>query len=311
MTLQRVEIGSVPEETVRIAKASFPHGNRYMRLRDMLGTIFDDSEFADLFSRRGKPAETPWRLGLVCLIQYLEDLTDRQAADAVRARVDVKYLLGLEIGDPGFDFTVLTEFRTRLIEHQAEHRLFDLLVAKLNEQGYLKKRGIQRTDSTHVLAAVIVTIGLSCFQRRYGPLSTNWQLRTHNGCTSGCPETGSSDRSRVSMNGDELFPKKSKRHFWSRSGEMGLNCSRRSIKKQPRLSSLACLTSNCCGRFGCSIISGRTSNCVCARKTCFLLLILRFVRPMTHRLISEAKETSHALVTKSILRRPVILAFPI
>jgi transposase len=154
MTLQIVEIGSVPEETVRIAKASFPHGNRYMRLRDMLGTIFDDSEFADLFSRRGKPAETPWRLGLVCLIQYLEDLTDRQAADAVRARVDVKYLLGLEIGDAGFDFTVLTEFRTRLIEHQAEHRLFDLLIAKLNEQGYLKKRGIQRTDSTHVLAAV-------------------------------------------------------------------------------------------------------------------------------------------------------------
>ena len=80
--------------------------------------------------------------------------TSRQAADAVRARVDVKYLLGLERGDPGFDFTVLTEFRTRLIEHQAEHRLFDLLRAKLNEQGYLKKRGIQRTDSTHVLAAV-------------------------------------------------------------------------------------------------------------------------------------------------------------
>ena len=80
--------------------------------------------------------------------------TSRQAADAVRARVDVKYLLGLEIGDPDFDFTVLTEFRTRLIEHQAEHRLFDLLIAKLNEQGYLKKRGIQRTDSTHVLAAV-------------------------------------------------------------------------------------------------------------------------------------------------------------
>jgi transposase len=154
MTLQIVEIGSIPEETVRIAKASFPHGNRYMRLRDLLGTIFDDREFADLFSRRGKPAEAPWRLGLVCLSQYLEDLTDRQAADAVRARVDVKYLLGLEIDDPGFDFTVLTEFRTRLIEHQAEHRLFDLLIAKLNEQGYLKKRGIQRTDSTHVLAAV-------------------------------------------------------------------------------------------------------------------------------------------------------------
>ena len=96
MSLQIRERGSVPEETARLASASFPKGNRYMRLRDMLGTIFDDSEFAELFSRRGKPAETPWRLGLVCLIQYLQELTDRQAADAVRARVDVKYLLGLE-----------------------------------------------------------------------------------------------------------------------------------------------------------------------------------------------------------------------
>src|SRR5437660_4522288 len=103
--------------------------------------------------------------------------------------------------------------------------------------------------------------------------------------------------SGVSRNGDELFPKKSKRHFWSRSGEMGLNCSRRSIKKQPRLSSLSCLMSNCCGRFGCSIISGRTSNGVCTRKTCFLLLILRFVHPLTLRPISEAKETSRGLET--------------
>lgn len=125
-----------------------------MRLREIVGTIFDDSEFADLFSRRGKPAETPWRLALVCIIQYLEALTDRQAADAVRARVDVKYLLGLDVSDPGFDFTVLSEFRSRLVEHQAERRLFELLVAKLSEQGYIKKRGIQRTDSTHILAAV-------------------------------------------------------------------------------------------------------------------------------------------------------------
>lgn len=80
----------------------------------------------------------------------MEDLTDRQAADAVRSRLDIKYLLGLELTDPGFDFSVLSEFRTRLVEHQAEQRLFELLVEKLSEQGYLKKRGSQRTDSTHV-----------------------------------------------------------------------------------------------------------------------------------------------------------------
>ncbi len=154
MSLRPEKIGGVPEETARVAKACFPKGNRYIRLREALGTIFEDNEFADLFPRSGQPAEAPWRLALVCLVQYMEELTDRQAADAVRARMDIKYLLGLELTDPGFDFSVLSEFRTRLVEHQAEHRLFELLVAKLSEQGYLKKRGSQRTDSTHILAAV-------------------------------------------------------------------------------------------------------------------------------------------------------------
>jgi len=152
MSLHPEEIGSVPEETARVAKASFPKGNRYIRLREVLGTIFDDSEFADLFPQRGQPAKAPWRLGLVCLVQSMEDLTDRQAADAVRSRMDIKHLLGLELTDPGFDLSVLSEFRTRLIEHQAEYRLFTLLVEKLSEQGYLKKQGSQRTDSAHVLA---------------------------------------------------------------------------------------------------------------------------------------------------------------
>jgi transposase len=154
MSLHPEKIGEIPEETARIAKACFPKGNRYIRLRETLGTIFDDHEFADLFPRRGQPAEAPWRLALVCLVQYMEELTDRQAADTVRSRMDIKYLLGLELTDPGFDFSVLSEFRTRLVEHQAEHRLFELLVTRLGEQGYLKKRGSQRTDSTHILAAV-------------------------------------------------------------------------------------------------------------------------------------------------------------
>jgi transposase len=125
-----------------------------MRLRDTLGTIFADHEFADLFPPQGQPAEAPWRLALVCLVQYMEELTDRQAADAVRSRMDSISVLGLELTDPGCDFRVLSEFRTRLVEHQAEHRLFELLVAKLSEQGSLKKRGSLRTDSTHILAAV-------------------------------------------------------------------------------------------------------------------------------------------------------------
>ncbi len=154
MSLHSNPIGPVPEETARVARAAFRKGNLYLRIRDELGTIYDDALFADLFSHTGQPAEAPWRLALVCVLQYLEDLSDRQAADAVRGRMDWKYLLGLELSDPGFDASVLTEFRARLVSHQASQRLFEHLVAQLSERGWIKKRGVQRTDSTHVLAAV-------------------------------------------------------------------------------------------------------------------------------------------------------------
>jgi transposase len=153
MSLHSDPIGMVPEETARVARAAFRKGNLYLRIRDALGTIYDDALFADLFSSTGQPAEAPWRLALVCILQYLEDLSDRQAAEAVRARMDWKYLLGLELTDPGFDASVLTEFRARLVNHQASQRIFDHLVTLLSERGWIKKRGVQRTDSTHVLAA--------------------------------------------------------------------------------------------------------------------------------------------------------------
>src|SRR5262249_16752225 len=101
--------GPVPEETTRVARAAFPKGNLCLRLRDALGTIYDDALFADLFSPTGQPALAPWRLALVCVLQYVEDLSDRQAAESVRARIDWKYLLGLDLPDAGFDFSVLTE----------------------------------------------------------------------------------------------------------------------------------------------------------------------------------------------------------
>src|ERR1051325_9806903 len=102
----------VPDDTARIARAAFPRGNPYVLLRDRLGPVFDDAGFADLYPRRGQPAYTPWRLALVTLLQFREGLSDRQAAEAVRARIDWKYLLGLELTDPGFDHSVLCEFRS-------------------------------------------------------------------------------------------------------------------------------------------------------------------------------------------------------
>jgi transposase len=125
-----------------------------MQLRDALGTIYTDEVFADLFPTHGQPAEAPWRLALVTVFQFMEGLTDRQAADAVRDRLAWKYALSLELTDPGFDHTVLSEFRTRLVEGNAEQRLLNLLLERCREGGWLKARGRQRTDSTHILAKI-------------------------------------------------------------------------------------------------------------------------------------------------------------
>lgn len=144
----------VPEETVRVARAAFPKGNAYLTLRDEMETVYTDSQFAPLFSQRGQSAESPWRLAIVTILQFAEGLSDRQAADAVRSRIDWKYLLGLTLEDPGFDFSVLSEFRSRLIINQMEQQLLDILLERFRDRGLLNARGKQRTDSTHVEAAV-------------------------------------------------------------------------------------------------------------------------------------------------------------
>jgi transposase len=162
MSLRPQVCPTVPEETVRIARASFPKGSRYMRLRDELGAVFDDSRFAGLFPTRGRPAEAPWRLALVTLFQFAEGLPDRQAAEAVRGRIDWKYALALPLADPGFDSTVLSEFRSRLIEGGAEQVLLDAVLRLAQERNLLSAGGRQRTDSTHVLAAVRALNRLEC-----------------------------------------------------------------------------------------------------------------------------------------------------
>ncbi len=156
MSMHPQPITPVPQDTARVARAAFPKGNMYMKMRDELGTIYQDQQFAPLFPTRGQPAEAPWRLALVCVFQFIEGLSDRQAADAVRSRIDWKYALGLELTDPGFDFSVLSEFRARLISGGLEESVLDTMLAQFKQRGWLKERGSQRTDSTHVLAAVRV-----------------------------------------------------------------------------------------------------------------------------------------------------------
>lgn len=144
----------VPEETARIAHAAFPKGNIYIRIRDTLGVFYTDEQFASLFSTCGQPAFSPWRLALISIMQFVEDLSDRQAADAVRGRIDWKYLLGLELADPGFNYSILSEFRQRLLDGSLEQELLNTMLTAFAKSGFIKKRGVQRTDSTHIVAAV-------------------------------------------------------------------------------------------------------------------------------------------------------------
>ena len=154
MSLKAQAINPVPQETIRVARAAYPKGTLCMQMRDVLGSIYTDEDFADLFPQEGQPALAPWRLALVTVLQFVEDLSDRQAANAVCGRIDWKYLLGLELTDPGFDASVLSEFRTRLVEGQAENLLLEKMLSLFQKKGWLKARGRQRTDSTHVLGKI-------------------------------------------------------------------------------------------------------------------------------------------------------------
>ena len=154
MSIKPQPIEPVPADTQRVANAAFRQGNPYVSLRNELGTVFEDSDFTDLFSSTGKPGLPPWRLALVTVLQFRENLSDRQAAESVRSRIDWKYLLGLELTDEGFDFSVLSEFRGRLIASKQEHLLLDKLLSCCQEQGLLKSRGKQRTDATRIIAAI-------------------------------------------------------------------------------------------------------------------------------------------------------------
>jgi transposase len=147
-------IPEIPEETARVAQAAFPKGNLYMQMRDEFEGIYTDNQFADLYPADGQPSIAPWRLALVIVMQFVENLSDCQAAEAVRDRIAWKYALSLELSDPGFDPSVLSEFRRRLVEHEAGQRLLDALLGHLKAKGLLEGQRQQRTDSTHILAAV-------------------------------------------------------------------------------------------------------------------------------------------------------------
>ncbi len=147
-------VPQVPGQTVLVARAAFPKGSLAMSVRDELSEVFADEQFAQAFGIRGAPAESPGALALVTALQHVEGLTDRQAGLMVARAIDWKYALGLELGDPGFDPSVLSKFRARLVEHGLERQVFEKMLAVLAAKGLIGAGGKARTDSTHVLSAV-------------------------------------------------------------------------------------------------------------------------------------------------------------
>ena len=144
----------IPEETKRIAKKAFRKGNRYLTLRDELGSLLQSEGYAGLYSSQGQPGLSPLELNLLLVVEQMEGLSDRDVVEAVVSRIDLKYLLGKPLDYSGFDASVLSEFRQRLIEGKAESQLFEQILTICCRKGWLKASGKQRTDSTHVLAAI-------------------------------------------------------------------------------------------------------------------------------------------------------------
>ncbi|MFK0297484.1 transposase [Streptomyces sp. NPDC090442] len=154
MSMQPRGLPPVPEQTAVVARAAFPKGSLAIRVRDRLAGVFADEPFAGSFGVRGAPGVPPAVLSLVTVLQFTENLTDRQAAEAARDRLSWKYALGMELADTGFDFTVLSKFRARVTEHGLERIVFDRLVDHCRAEGLIGAGGRQRTDATHVISAV-------------------------------------------------------------------------------------------------------------------------------------------------------------
>jgi transposase len=149
MSLKPEGINPVPEETARIAHGAYPKGNVFMHMRDELGTMDEDENFADLFSPTGQPAEAPWRLALVTIMQFAQGLSDRQAADAVRGRIDWKDALGLELDDSGFDASIRSRVPHAIGGRSSRRTAFDgdadaLQAARLAEPLAANSARIQR-----------------------------------------------------------------------------------------------------------------------------------------------------------------------
>jgi transposase len=142
----------MPEDPKKVAQAAFSNGNLYLPLREELGSIYNEELFTELFCEEGQPGGRPWCLALSPVMEFAENLSDRPAAEAVRARLDWKSELSWELAASGFHYAILSEFRSRLIQPEKSQWGLDEILKIFKEKKLIKGRGPQRTDSTQVLA---------------------------------------------------------------------------------------------------------------------------------------------------------------
>ena len=183
-------------------------------MRDALGPIYTNPAFAALVSHTGRPAEAPAQVALITVMPCAAGLSDAQAADAVRARIAWKYALALDLTDLGFDAAGLREFRQRLIMGHAELLLFETLLTLFRGQGVLKAKGRQRTDSTHVLAAVQTCNRLECIGETLRQALNVLATVAPDGLRSWVPGVWC-DRYRQRFADDRLPPAKPARYTWA------------------------------------------------------------------------------------------------
>ena len=220
-------------------------------------------------------------------MQFVENLSDRQAADSVRSRIDWKYVLGLVLTDPGFDFSVLSEFRARLIDGNYEQRLLDTMLAQLEERGVLKARGQQRTDATHVLAAIrplnrleMVGETMRAALNELAVAAPAWLLEHSR------PEW--LERYGVRVDVYRLpKPRPDVRRWRRRSGKMDTRFWRRSMIPPHRAGCAACRPCRRCGRCGSSSSGSRTSGCVGASRLTSHRPGAVCIRPMIRKRCAE------------------------
>src|SRR5215210_5886170 len=240
MSLRPEPVGEIPADTARVAGAAFPKGTLITRLRDEFSALYQDEDFRSLYPARGQPGLTPWRLALVTVFQFLEHLSDRQAADVVRARIDWKYALGLELTDPGFHFSVLGEFRARLVAGGAEHLLLDTCWSASRRAAW-SRRGASSAPTARTCWPPCMTCTCSnWWPKRSAPRWTTWPRLCRTGCGRSPDPPGSSGMGTGSrIIACPSAEKSVKRSPW-RSAWTGSSCSTLWMRRLRRLQHARC-----------------------------------------------------------------------